>query len=159
MTQLALVIATVFGIGRIPFAPGTFGSIPGILLALWLQHLGVGWGWIELVVIAIVFAVGTWAAGVAERHYQLTDPGPVVIDEVLGMLVTVACMPVNITGAVVGFLVFRAFDIVKPFPARNLERLHGGLGIMADDFAAGVWGQIVMRLLVWMFPAWFIWLT
>jgi len=155
MTQLALSLATVLGIGRIPFAPGTFGSIPGVLLALWLHHLGL-W-WLELAVIIVTFAVGTWAAGVAERHFQLTDPGPVVIDEVLGMLVTVAFMPVNITGAIVGFFVFRAFDIVKPFPARNLERLHGGLGIMADDFAAGVWGQIVMRLLIWMLPGWLTW--
>ncbi len=155
MTQLALSLATVLGIGRIPFAPGTFGSIPGVLLVLWLHHLGL-W-WLELAVIIVTFAVGTWAADVAEKHFQLTDLGPVVIDEVLGMLVTVAFMPVNITGAIVGFLVFRAFDIVKPFPARNLERLHGGLGIMADDFAAGVWGQIVMRLLIWMLPGWLTW--
>jgi phosphatidylglycerophosphatase A len=155
MTQLALSLATVLGIGRIPFAPGTFGSIPGVLLALWLHHLGL-W-WLELAVIIVTFAAGTWAADVAEKHFQLTDPGPVVIDEVLGMLVTVAFMPVNITGALVGFFVFRAFDIVKPFPARNLERLHGGLGIMADDFAAGVWGQIVMRLLIWMLPGWLTW--
>lgn len=152
MTQLALWLATVLGIGRIPFAPGTFGSIPGLLLALWLHHLGLPW--LEAVVIVVTFGVGIWAAGAAERHFQLTDPGPVVIDEVLGMLVTLAFIPVNATGAIVGFVAFRVFDIIKPFPARNLERLPGGLGIMADDFAAGVWGQIVMRLLVWMLPTW-----
>jgi phosphatidylglycerophosphatase A len=153
MTQLALWLATVLGIGRIPFAPGTFGSIPGLLLALMLHHYGVP-RWVEAAVIVVTFAVGTWAAGEAERHFQLTDPGPVVIDEVLGMLVTIAFIPVNATGAVVGFVAFRVFDIIKPSPARNLERLPGGLGIMADDFAAGVWGQIVMRLLVWMLPTW-----
>lgn len=153
MTQLALWLATVLGIGRIPFAPGTFGSIPGVLLALWLHYLGVPW-FVEAGGIVVVFAAGTWAAGEAERYFQLTDPGPVVIDEVLGMLVTLAFIPVNATGAIVGFVAFRVFDIVKPFPARNLERLPGGFGIMADDFAAGVWGQIVMRLLVWMLPTW-----
>lgn len=153
MTQLALWIATVLGIGRIPFAPGTFGSIPGVFLAVWLHRLGVPW-FVETGVIVVVFAAGIWAAGEAERHFQLTDPGPVVIDEVLGMLVTLAFIPVNATGALVGFIAFRAFDIVKPFPARNLERLPGGLGIMADDFAAGVWGQIIMRVLVWMLPTW-----
>jgi phosphatidylglycerophosphatase A len=153
MTQLAVWLATVLGIGRIPFAPGTFGSIPGLFLAVWLHHLGVPW-FVEAGIIVVVFAAGTWAAGEAERYFQLTDPGPVVIDEVLGMLVTLAFMPVNATGALVGFVLFRVFDIVKPFPARNLERLPGGLGIMADDFAAGVWGQIVMRLLVWMLPTW-----
>lgn len=152
MTQLALWLATVLGIGRIPFAPGTFGSIPGVLLALWLHHLGI-W-WLELTVMVVTFLIGTWAAGEAERHFQLTDPGPVVIDEVLGMLVTVAFIPVNATGAFVGFVLFRIFDILKPFPARNFERLRGGLGVMADDFAAGVWGQIVMRLLVWVLPTW-----
>ena len=77
-----------------------------------------------------------------------------MIDEVLGQLVTLAFIPVNATGALVGFVLFRVFDIIKPFPARNLERLHGGLGIMADDFAAGVWGQVILRLLVWMLPTW-----
>jgi phosphatidylglycerophosphatase A len=152
MTQLALWLATVLGIGRIPFAPGTFGSIPGVLLALWLHHLGLWWA--EVAAIVLTFAIGTWAAGVAERHFQLTDPGPVVIDEVLGMLVTLAFIPVNTTGAIVGFFVFRIFDIIKPPPARQVERWHGGLGVMADDFMAGVWGQIVMRVLVWMLPTW-----
>jgi phosphatidylglycerophosphatase A len=153
MTQLALWLATVLGIGRIPFAPGTWGSIPGVLLALWLHHLGVSW-WVEAGVIVVLFAIGTWAADEAERFFQLTDPGPVVIDEVVGMLVTVAFLPVNATGAIVGFLVFRVLDIIKPPPARNLEALHGGLGIMADDVAAGVYGQIIMRLLIWMLPTW-----
>ncbi len=152
MTQLGLWLATVLGIGRIPFAPGTFGSIPGVFLALYLHHLGL-W-WLEVAAIVVTFAIGTWAAGVAERHFQLTDPGPVVIDEVLGMLVTLAFIPVNATGALVGFFVFRIFDIIKPFPARQVESLHGGLGVMADDFMAGVWGQIVMRVLVWMLPTW-----
>src|SRR5262249_2162308 len=105
-------------------------------------------------VIIVTFVIGTWAAGEAERYFQLTDPGQVVIDEVLGMLVTLAFIPVNATGALVGFLLFRIFDIIKPFPARNFERLPGGLGVMADDCAAGVWGQIVMRFLVWMLPTW-----
>jgi phosphatidylglycerophosphatase A len=152
MTQLGLWLATVLGIGRIPFAPGTFGSIPGVFLALYLHHLGLWQA--EVAVIVLTFAIGTWAAGVAERHFQLTDPGPVVIDEVLGMLVTLAFLPVNATGAIVGFFVFRIFDIIKPFPARQMESLHGGLGVMADDFMAGVWGQIVMRVLVWMLPTW-----
>src|SRR5215813_7535709 len=116
MTQVAVWIATVLGIGRIPFAPGTFGSIPGVLLALWLHHLGVSWV-VEAAVILVIFAAGTWAATEAERYFQLTDPGPVVIDEVLGQLVTLAFIPVNATGALVGFVLFRVFDIIKPVPA------------------------------------------
>lgn len=152
MNRLAVLLATVGHIGAIPFAPGTFGSIPGLLLALWLHHLGL-W-WLEAAVIVIIFVIGAWAATRAEEHYGLIDPGPVVIDEVLGMLVTLAFLPVGTVGAIVGFIVFRVFDVIKPPPARQAERLPGGWGVMSDDFMAGVWGLIVMRLLVWMFPAW-----
>jgi phosphatidylglycerophosphatase A len=152
MNRFALIIATCAGIGRVPFAPGTFGSIPGILLALALHWYGC-W-WLELGVIAVVFAVGVWAATEAERAFALIDPGPVVIDEVLGMLVTVAFIPVSLTGAVIGFLVFRVCDVVKPFPARRLEKLPGGYGVMGDDFMAGLWGLAIMHALIWAVPQW-----
>lgn len=152
MNRLAVLVATCGQIGAIPFAPGTFGSIPGLLLALWLHHLGL-W-WVEAAVILIVFFVGVWAASRAEEHYGLIDPGPVVIDEVLGMLVTLAFLPVGVTGAIVGFIIFRVCDVIKPPPARQMERLPGGWGVMSDDLMAGVWGLVITRLLVWMFPAW-----
>ena len=79
----------------------------------------------------VVFVAGSWSGGVAERHFGATDPGAVVIDEVLGMLITLFLNPVGWTGALVGFLLFRVFDVIKPYPANRLERLHGGLGIMA----------------------------
>jgi phosphatidylglycerophosphatase A len=152
MNRLALIIATCAGIGRIPFAPGTFGSIPGILLAVALHWYGCVW--LEIAVIAAVFAVGVWAATQAERAFALIDPGPVVIDEVLGMLVTVAFIPVSVTGALIGFFVFRVCDVVKPFPARRLEKLPGGYGVMGDDFMAGLWGLAIMHALIWAVPQW-----
>jgi phosphatidylglycerophosphatase A len=152
MSRLGLLIATCFGIGRIPFAPGTFGTVPGVLLALAIHRYGNLW--VEVAAIVIVAAIGVWAAGEAERHYALIDPGPVVIDEVLGMLVTVAFLPVSITGAILGFFVFRATDIIKPFPARRLESLPGGYGVMADDFMAGVWGLAIMHAFAWAVPQW-----
>jgi phosphatidylglycerophosphatase A len=79
----------------------------------------------------------------------------VVVDEVFGMLVTLALVPVSVTGAVAGFLVFRILDIVKPWPARRLETLHGGLGIMADDGMVALYGNLVIRGLVAIAPGWF----
>ena len=101
--------------------------------------------------MAIALAAGLWSAGVVERLLG-KDPGPVVIDEVLGMLVTLAFLDVNPIGAVVGFFLFRVLDVVKPFPAGRLEHLHGGAGIMLDDAMAGVYGNLVMRALIALLP-------
>jgi phosphatidylglycerophosphatase A len=112
---------------------------------------------VELVAIALIFAVGVWSGNIAERHFGGIDPAPVVLDEVLGMLITLALIPVNFPGAIVGFLLFRLFDVIKPWPANRMEALPGGLGVMADDAMAAVYGNIVMRLLVVAAPAG--WLT
>ena len=149
MTGLALAIASAAGVGYVPFAPGTFGSAVG--LALW-SVLPPGLS-TQLVAIAIVFVAGTWASSVTERHVRATDPGIVVIDEVLGMLVTLLFIPVGWTGAAIGFLLFRALDVLKPYPANQFERLHGGLGIMADDAMAGVYANMALRLAVMVAPA------
>lgn len=95
---------------------------------------------------AALFVVGVWAAGVAEDHFRLEDPGPVVIDEVVGMLVALLFTGAGVAGAVAGFVLFRVFDIVKPYPAARLERLRGGLGIMADDVVAGVYANLVLQV-------------
>jgi phosphatidylglycerophosphatase A len=95
--------------------------------------------------------VGIWTAGIVEEQLG-KDPGAVVIDEVLGMLVTLAFLDVSPIGAFVGFVLFRILDVIKPFPARRLEDLHGGPGIMLDDLMAGLYGQLTMRLLIAAFP-------
>jgi len=138
---LALAIATSLGVGYIPFAPGTFGSLAG--LALWAVVPAAPLA--QLAAIAAVSMAGTWSATVAEAHFERTDPGQVVIDEVLGMLITLFMNPVGWVGAGAAFLLFRASDIVKPYPANRLERLHGGLGVMADDAMAGVYANLVLR--------------
>jgi phosphatidylglycerophosphatase A len=111
---------------------------------------------VESAAIAVVFPAGVWASSRTETILGTSDPGPVVIDEVLGMLMTLAWMPLSLTGVAVGFVLFRVLDIVKPFPARRLEHVPGGWGIMLDDAMAGVYGQLVMRLSVWMLPAWMV---
>ena len=135
------------GVGYVPVAPGTFGSAVGLLIwfALPASFLAQG------AAIAAVSAIGAWSSSVAERHSGKVDPGYVVIDEVAGMLVTLFLVPVGWGGALGAFLLFRLFDIVKPYPANRLERLHGGLGIMADDIMAGVYANLALRLCIWSF--------
>ena len=118
-------------------------------LVRWLESPAI-----ELLTIVTVFAAGVWAAGRPEAALNRKDPGPVVIDEVLGMLMTLAFMPPSATGVLVGFVVFRILDVIKPFPAGRLEHLPGGLGIMADDAMAGVYGHLAMRLAAIAAPAW-----
>ena len=146
ITGAALAIATAFGVGYIPFAPGTFGSAAGLLLWAVLPASLV----VQTAAILVLFAAGSWSGSIAERHFGRTDPGYVVIDEVLGMIVTLFLIPVGVTGAVVGFFLFRIADIVKPFPANRLERLHGGVGVMADDGMAAVYANLALRAIVWL---------
>lgn len=154
MNRLGLFIATCAFIGYVPVAPGTFGSAAGLVVFFAVR--GTGSASLELAAIVIVFAVGVWSGTVAERHLGDVDPAPVVIDEVAGMLITLAFLPVDLTGTLVGFLIFRLFDVVKPWPSSRLERLPGGFGIMADDAMAGVYGQLVMRGLIALAPGWFV---
>jgi phosphatidylglycerophosphatase A len=139
-----LLVATVLGVGYVPVAPGTFGSAAGLLLWLVLPASLV----VQAGVILVLFAVGSWSGTVAEQHFGRTDPGQVVIDEVVGVLITLFMNPVGWRGAFLGFLLFRVADIVKPFPANRFERLHGGVGVMADDAMAAVYSNLALRLVL-----------
>lgn len=151
MRGAGVVVATVGHVGRLPVAPGTWGSLAGLGL-LFVVRLTADPA-VEIVVLALVLAAGIWASSVAERHYGQRDPGVVVIDEVAGMLLTLLWLPVGLVGAGVGFLAFRGFDILKPFPARAAERLPRGWGIMADDVVAGLYAFAVVRLIAWVAPS------
>ena len=146
--RLASVVATGLGSGYSPVAPGTAGSAVGLLLFWPLR--GLAWPW-QLAAVAILSVVGALAAGRVAGKLGLEDPGLVVVDEVAGQWLTLVALPFTPVTALVGFLAFRAMDIVKPWPARDLERLHGGWGIVADDLAAGVYAHLLLRvgLLVW----------
>jgi len=108
----------------------------------------------ELAVMVCLFVAGVWAGTTAERYFGGIDPGPIVLDEVVGMLLTLAFIPVGVTGAVAGFFLFRIFDVIKPFPARRFEALHGGLGVMADDAMAAVYANVSLRLVMLIAPGW-----
>jgi phosphatidylglycerophosphatase A len=137
-----LALATVLGVGYVPVAPGTFGSAAG-LLVWWPLHSATPGAQMSL--IAALFAIGWWSGSVAERHFGRTDPSQVVIDELMGMLITLFLNPVGWRGAIAALLLFRLADVVKPFPANRLERLPGGLGVMADDAMAAVYANLVLR--------------
>jgi phosphatidylglycerophosphatase A len=153
VTRLAVFIATVGYCGYFPFAPGTVGSAAGLVVYLLVWWTGSPL--VEVGLIAAVFAAGVWAGTIAERYFGGIDPGPIVIDEVLGMLVTLAFIPVGWSGALAGFVLFRIFDVIKPYPAGRFEALHGGLGVMADDAMAAVYANLTLRLVIWFLPAWF----
>lgn len=150
--RLPVAVATALGVGYVPFAPGTFGSLAGLVVYALVRAAGLPL--VEAAAIVIVFVVGAWAATRAETHFGHIDPGPVVIDEVLGMLVTLAFLPVSLTGAFVGFFLFRVFDVVKPPPCNAFEKLPGGWGVMADDFMAAVYAHVGVRVLAWLAPTW-----
>jgi phosphatidylglycerophosphatase A len=166
---LALAIATC-GVGYLPIAPGTLGSLVGVAL-----YLGV-WGWLYrvleanavrgrlnllyifspqwaamLLLIFLVTMTGVWAASRAEKLLQRKDPSLVVIDEVAGQMIALLSgpfWPPTWWSVLSAFILFRAFDIWKPYPIRRLEALESGLGIMADDVLAGIYALIVNSLLI-----------
>jgi phosphatidylglycerophosphatase A len=152
MNAIAMAVATAGYVGYFPIASGTAGSLAGLVVFAFVRWVGVPA--FELAMIAVVLVLGIWSASVAERTLKLKDPGPVVIDEVLGMLMTLALLPLSMTGVLVGFVLFRFFDVIKPFPAARLETLHGGMGIMLDDAVAGLYAYVSLRVLVALAPAW-----
>lgn len=153
MRRLALFLSSAGFIGYIPFAPGTAGSLVGVGLYAGFVRLGAT-PVLQLAVIAVLLAAGVWSATVAEAHFGLPDPGSVVIDEVVGMLVTLIFTQAGWSAAVAGFVLFRLFDIIKPFPTGRLERLRGGWGIMADDVMAGVYANVGLQVLLRAAPGW-----
>jgi phosphatidylglycerophosphatase A len=150
MRRLGLLVATCGYVGYVPVASGTFGSAAGLAVfaAVRLSQSVA----VEIAVIVLLFLIGIWSSNVAERHFGSVDPAPVVIDEVDGMLITLALLPVNVYGAIAGFLIFRLLDVIKPWPADRLERLHGGLGVMADDAMAAIYANLALRLLIAVAP-------
>lgn len=152
MRRLGLFLSTCGYLGYVPVAPGTFGSALGV--AVFYAVRSTGSPMVEHTAILVLFAIGIWSTTVAEHHFGGVDPRPVVLDEVVGMLITLWLLPVNPLGAFVGFIVFRILDVIKPFPSGRFEDLPGGLGVMADDGMAAIYGNLVMRGLLWLAPAW-----
>jgi phosphatidylglycerophosphatase A len=147
MSWLRHVAATWFGSGLSPIVPGTAGTlatVPLVLLLWWVGSVPL-----HLAVTAVIAIVGLWAAGDPERRYGRKDPGAIVIDETAGYLVATVAFPLTAWHLLATFVLFRAFDIVKPWPAGRLERLPGAYGIMIDDLFAGLYANLLLRLGIW----------
>lgn len=177
--RLAYIIATGLGLGYLPWTPGSWGSLLGILLAWLALHAGrwgfdITPGWmvftktpaeaqsafaalnfilLDLILILVVSLAGVWAADRVEKYLHKEDPQLVVVDEVAGQLIAYlalafpSAVPVNWKYFLLGFILFRVLDVWKPFPARQAESLPGGLGIMADDWMAGVYAAVGLGLI------------
>jgi phosphatidylglycerophosphatase A len=139
----AFAIATGLGSGYSSIAPGTAGSLVGLALFWPLRDLPFA---AQAAACVLLFALGTLAADRVARVLGVEDPGVVVVDEILGMWLTLLLVPVSAWTAALGFVLFRAMDVLKPYPARDLEALHGGLGIMADDVAAGIYANVLLQV-------------
>jgi len=147
VNRLAVAIATWFGCGYFPWGPGTIGALAGLLIAMAL-HFCLGAGRLALLAATLVLlAPAIWASTNAARIVAKSDPGIVVVDEVLGQWTTLLGAAVfNWKALLAGFILFRVFDIWKPWPVREFEKLPGGTGIVADDLAAGIYGALILYI-------------
>jgi len=148
LTDPVHILAFGLGTGLAPFAPGTVGSLLGVLLAWLTLDLGL----IAQIGVAIGLSVaGIWICGESARRLGIHDHGGIVWDEIAGMYVTLLVAPFTLSAWILAFLLFRAFDIVKPWPIRDLDhRLGGGLGIMLDDLVAALYAAILLALYGWL---------
>lgn len=145
--KLVMFLATGCFVGNIPIAPGTFGTIAGLLFCLFLSRAGFLSATL-IVVVFIIFAI--WITGEAEKIIKQKDPGCIVIDEIAGIMVTLLGLPFNFVSVISGFFIFRILDIIKPFPIRSIEnKLSGGAGIVMDDVAAGFLGNCLLRAILY----------
>lgn len=145
--RAVLFLATGFFIGTVPFAPGTFGSLIGLPLSFLISELNI----FLAATGTLLFIFGAiWVASAAGRILKKEDPPEIVIDEIAGLIVTFVGNPFTLKTAIAGFIIFRAFDIIKPFPIGTLEKkVAGGPGVVLDDVMAGIYANVILRLAIY----------
>ncbi len=136
--------------GYLPIAPGSWGSLLACII-LWFAWPSL-W-YYQLLIIFLFYPIAVYFAGIGEKYFG-HDGRPIVIDEIIGQAVALFMAPHNIITYVLAFLLFRVFDIIKPYPARKLEKMHGGTGVVADDIAAGIYAVIVLQLIIILLRRW-----
>ncbi|HIJ35689.1 MAG TPA: phosphatidylglycerophosphatase A [Deltaproteobacteria bacterium] len=143
--KVILILSSWFGSGLAPFASGTFGTLAAVPLVIGFGFLGP---WAALLCVTGISGLAIWVSQEAEDLLGKKDPSAVVIDEVAGFSVTMFLVPMSWLSLSVGFLLFRFFDILKPWPANRAEKLKGGFGIVLDDLAAGVYAHLALRIIL-----------
>jgi phosphatidylglycerophosphatase A len=144
--RVAIFLASGFGSGFVPLAPGTWGSLVGVALVwkFWPQSV-----FTQCVYVLLWGALGVWVSDVTCQYYKEDDCQKVVIDEIVGLMITMIGIPITGYGLAIGFVLFRFFDVVKPVPANWVDKkLHNGLGVMLDDVVAGLYGNLIMHLMM-----------
>lgn len=136
-------ITSFFYLGHSPFMPGTMGSLGGLIVFFLVHNFDILYAF----TILFLFALGVLFAGEAEKVYKIKDPAMIVIDEACGMLLALFFVPFNLYSVILGFFLFRIFDILKPPPAKTLEKLTGSLGIMFDDIIAALYTNIILQII------------
>lgn len=148
MNQVIMALATGMYVGKVPFAPGTFGSLAALLPWLLIRNVSLPF---YLAILLILFIIGFFVSGSAEKIIDSPDAGCIVIDEILGMFITLAAAPNHPGAWILGFFLFRVFDILKPFPVSWFDQnIHGGIGIMMDDVMAGIYALASLQLIWWL---------
>lgn len=149
MRFLTLFITTFSGIGYLPLMPGTFASLA--YLVLYFFALKKAPFFISIFLILLIFFIGVFFSTGAEKIFKKKDPRPVVIDEVMGQMVSLFLIPTRIVPLLIGFILFRIFDVLKPFPCFEVQKIKGGWGVMLDDLFAGIWANIFLRIIIAIF--------
>lgn len=151
MNKILVMIATFFNVGKFPLAPGTLASfITTIVFYLVNVHLKPSI-YEQIATIVVLFIIGIPAASASEKHFQKKDPGQCVIDEVPGQMISLLFVPYSVGLYAAGFFLFRFFDIFKPFPVKQADRIKGGFGVMFDDILAGLYALGFLHLLIYIF--------
>ena len=143
MNHFFLLIASGFGAGFSPIVPGTIGTLVAIPIYYFVSSISSPL--YELTLVAFFF-FSSWISNQAESHWGTKDDRRIVIDEIMGFLVTMLWVPKTLFSIIAGFILFRFFDILKPFPIRRLEQVKSGYGVVLDDFLAGIYSNILLHL-------------
>lgn len=149
-TRLSFILGTWFGSGKAPFASGTFGSLAALPFA-WFIMLYAGWQTL-LIATIIIYFLGVWCADIIMKEINIEDPGLIVIDEVVGMWITLLITPLDPLSYAIAFMFFRVFDISKPFPVSWADRKHSATGVMLDDVFAGIYALLCMLAVLHFMP-------
>lgn len=143
MRKRIKLITSFFYLGHSPFMPGTIGSIGGLIVYFLVRHNEILYGFSMI----FLFVLGVLFAGEAERVYNRKDAQMIVIDEATGMLLSLFFVPFSIFSVILGFFLFRVFDIVKPYPAKRVEKLSGSMGVMFDDIIAALYTNLILQVI------------
>jgi len=147
MKKIILALGTGLGIGYFPFIPGTMGSLGGVILYLVIWRISPGF-LSQAIVLIIVLGVGIWISGKCEEYLKAKDHPCIVIDEMGGFLMSVFAFSFSFRFLILGFILFRLFDIIKPFKINKINKLPRGWGVVLDDLAAGVLANLVLRIII-----------